>query len=48
MHSHTLDAAILSLASDAPRPVEACKARRANLHGLSHVTVEVLHCNDSH
>jgi cation diffusion facilitator family transporter len=41
-------AAIVSLVSDAPRPVEAYKARLADLHGLSHVTVEVLRCNDAH
>ena len=42
------NAAIVSLVSDAPQPVEAYKARLAELHGLSHVTVEVLRCNDAH
>ncbi len=42
------NAAIVSLVSDAPQPVEAYKARLADLHGLSHVTVEVLRCNDAH
>jgi cation diffusion facilitator family transporter len=41
-------AAIVSLVSDTPQPVEAYKARLADLHGLSHVTVEVLRCNDPH
>jgi cation diffusion facilitator family transporter len=41
-------AAIVSLVSDSPQPVEAYKARLADLRGLSHVTVEVLRCNDSH
>jgi len=41
-------AAIVSLVSDAPQPVEAYKARLADLRGLSHVTVEVLRCNDPH
>jgi hypothetical protein len=38
----------VSLVSDTPQPVEAYKARLADLHGLSHVTVEVLRCNDPH
>ena len=42
------NAAIVSLVSDTPQPVEAYKARLADLHGLSHVTVEVLRCNDAH
>jgi cation diffusion facilitator family transporter len=42
------NAAIVSLVSDAPQPVEAYKTRLADLHGLSHVTVEVLRCNDAH
>jgi cation diffusion facilitator family transporter len=41
-------AAIVSLVSDTPQPVEAYKARLVDLHGLSHVTVEVLRCNDPH
>jgi cation diffusion facilitator family transporter len=41
-------AAIVSVVSDAPQPVTAYKARLADLHGLSHVTVEVLLCNDAH
>jgi cation diffusion facilitator family transporter len=41
-------AAIVSLVSDTPQPVEAYKARLADLRGLSHVTVEVLQCNDPH
>jgi cation diffusion facilitator family transporter len=41
-------AAIVSLVSDTPQPVEAYKARLADLRGLSHVTVEVLLCNDPH
>ena len=41
-------AAIVSLVSDAPQPVEDYKARLADLRGLSHVTVEVLRCNDAH
>jgi cation diffusion facilitator family transporter len=41
-------AAIVSLVSDTPQPVEAYKARLADLHGLPHVTVEVLRCNDPH
>jgi cation diffusion facilitator family transporter len=42
------NAAIVSLVSDTPQPVEAYKTRLADLHGLSHVTVEVLRCNDAH
>jgi cation diffusion facilitator family transporter len=41
-------AAIVSLVSDTPQPVEAYKTRLADLRGLSHVTVEVLQCNDPH
>jgi cation diffusion facilitator family transporter len=41
-------AAIVSLVSDTPQPVEAYKTRLADLRGLSHVTVEVLRCNDAH
>jgi cation diffusion facilitator family transporter len=40
--------AIVSLVSDTPQAVEAYKARLADLRGLSHVTVEVLRCTDSH
>jgi cation diffusion facilitator family transporter len=40
--------AIVSLVSDTPQAVEAYKARLAGLRGLSHVTVEVLRCTDSH
>jgi cation diffusion facilitator family transporter len=41
-------AAIVSLVSDSPEPVEAYKARLAEIEGLSHVTVEVHRCNDAH
>ncbi|MGZ5909906.1 MAG: CDF family Co(II)/Ni(II) efflux transporter DmeF [Reyranella sp.] len=41
-------AAIVSLVSDTPQPVEAYKVRLADLRSLSHVTVEVLRCNDAH
>ena len=41
-------AAIVSLVSDTPQSVEAYKTRLADLRGLSHVTVEVLQCNDPH
>ena len=41
-------AAIVSLVADTPQPVEAYKTRLADLRGLSHVTVEVLRCNDAH
>ena len=41
-------AAIVSLVSDAPQPVETYKTRLADLRGLSHVTVEVLRCSDAH
>ena len=41
-------AAIVSLVSDTPQPVEAYKTRLTDLRGLSHVTVEVLLCNDPH
>ena len=41
-------AAIVSLVSDAPLPVEAYKDRLADLARLSHVTVEVHRCNHSH
>jgi hypothetical protein len=34
--------------ADAPQPVEAYEARLADLHGPSHVTVEVLRCNGPH
>jgi len=40
--------AIVSLVSDTPQAVEAYKVRLADLRGLSHVTVEVLRCTDSH
>ncbi len=40
--------AIVSLVSDTPQAVEDYKARLADLRGLSHVTVEVLRCTDSH
>jgi cation diffusion facilitator family transporter len=40
--------AIVSLVSDTPQAVETYKARLADLRGLSHVTVEVLRCTDSH
>jgi cation diffusion facilitator family transporter len=41
-------AAIVSLVSDAPRPVEDYKDRLDDLARLSHVTVEVHRCNHSH
>jgi cation diffusion facilitator family transporter len=41
-------AAIVSLVSDAPRPVEEYKARLSNLPQLSHVTVEVYRCAGDH
>ncbi len=41
-------AAIVSLVSDAPEPVEAYKERLKGVGGLSHVTVEVYRCNDPH
>jgi cation diffusion facilitator family transporter len=37
-------AAMISLVSSNPRPVEVCKAVLADLPGLSHVTIEVLTC----
>ena len=41
-------AAIVSLVSDAPLPVEAYKAQLADLARLSHVTVEVHRCGHGH
>jgi len=41
-------AAIVSLVSDSPLPVESYKLRLADLRRLSHVTVEVHRCNHSH
>ncbi|MGQ0581970.1 MAG: CDF family Co(II)/Ni(II) efflux transporter DmeF [Reyranella sp.] len=41
-------AAIVSLVSDAPEPVDAYKARLAGIEGLSHVTVEVHRCTGTH
>jgi cation diffusion facilitator family transporter len=41
-------AAIVSLVSDSPLPVEDYKMRLADLGWLSHVTVEVHRCNHSH
>jgi cation diffusion facilitator family transporter len=41
-------AAIVSLVSDSPQPVEAYKARLADMHRLSHVTVEVHQCHVAH
>ena len=41
-------AAIVSLVSDAPLPVEAYKDRLASLARLSHVTVEIHRCTHSH
>ena len=41
-------AAIVSLVSDSPLPVEDYKMRLAGLARLSHVTVEVHRCNHSH
>jgi len=41
-------AAIVSLVSDSPVPVEDYKTRLADLERLSHVTVEVHRCNHSH
>jgi len=40
--------AIVSLVSDAPEPVEAYRARLADLPHLSHLTVEVHHCAGAH
>jgi cation diffusion facilitator family transporter len=37
-------AAVVSIVSDAPEPLDAYKARLADLPGLSHVTIEVLVC----
>jgi len=41
-------AAIVALVSDAPLPVEQYKARLADLARLSHVTVEIHHCDAPH
>jgi cation diffusion facilitator family transporter len=41
-------AAIVSLVSDAPEPVEAYKARVGGIAGLSHVTIEVHRCASVH
>jgi cation diffusion facilitator family transporter len=41
-------AAIVSLVSDAPQPVEAYKQRLGSLSRLSHVTVEVHRCRQGH
>jgi len=41
-------AAIVSLVSDAPRPVEEYKERLADLSGLSHLTIEVHRCRHGH
>jgi cation diffusion facilitator family transporter len=41
-------AAIVSLVSDAPLPVERYKARLADLARLSHVTVEIHRCDSAH
>ncbi|SEP33191.1 cation diffusion facilitator family transporter [Rhodospirillales bacterium URHD0017] len=41
-------AAIVSLVSDAPLPIDDYKMRLADLARLSHVTVEVHRCNHSH
>ena len=41
-------AAIVSLVSDLPLPVDDYKMRLAGLARLSHVTVEVHRCNHSH
>jgi Co/Zn/Cd efflux system component len=41
-------AAIVSLVSDSPQPVEDYKMRLAGLARLSHVTVEVHRCTHSH
>ena len=41
-------AAIVSLVSDSPLPVDDYKMRLAGLARLSHVTVEVHRCNHSH
>ncbi len=40
--------AIVSLVSDAPEPVEAYKARLADVPRLSHLTVEVHRCQGAH
>ena len=41
-------AAIVSLVSDSPQPVESYKTRLADLRRLSHVTVEVHQCHGAH
>jgi cation diffusion facilitator family transporter len=41
-------AAIVSLVSDAPQPVEDYKAKLADLSRLSHVTIEVQQCHGAH
>jgi len=42
-------AAVISIVSHRPRPAEQYKRRLSGLPGLSHVTVEVLHCpGDAH
>ena len=40
--------AIVSLVSDAPEPVEHYRARLDSLPQLSHLTIEVHRCPDSH
>jgi cation diffusion facilitator family transporter len=41
-------AAIVALVSDAPQPVEHYKDRLSDIHGLSHLTIEVNRCNAAH
>ena len=41
-------AAIVSLVSDRPEPANAYKARLADIHGISHITVEVEACPGNH
>jgi len=41
-------AAVVSLVSDCPEPPNAYKARLADIHGISHITVEVEACPGNH
>ncbi len=41
-------AAIVSLVSDAPKPVDYYKERLSDVHGLSHLTIEVNRCSGVH
>jgi cation diffusion facilitator family transporter len=40
--------AIVALVSDAPKPVDYYKDRLSEIHGLSHVTIEVNRCDVAH